>query len=319
MSTTTRMMMKRLVTKPVITITTSTRNSTHPPPTLQHIIADYAGSTAGPYGIETRLAMQQSLRKYGVHLSMEEISRLGTGMSKRDHLRATLRHAGKGDDATILDKLYETYIDTQWQLLVTTPWYMNPIPGVRKAFNEFRRGGRGRWITVDTGYPASIANLYRTHLEKHGVWFNAQVASDEVVRGRPDPESIDRLQRMHSIAQVGAYHNIGTAVLKCDDTLPGLQAGLEAKQMAWTCGLYGMSDSLAIDKPVAHYTREELRLRRLQLIQAYTGHGVHYAIFSLRDLNQVVKDINQRLQNGEAPFSPTPQKTRVFWQESDHV
>jgi phosphonoacetaldehyde hydrolase len=90
------------------------------------------------------------------------------------------------------------------------------------------------------------------------------------------------------------------ACVKVDDTIPGIEAGLNAGM--WSIGVVktgneiGLSES-EIEALPPPEREQRLRRGRQRMLQS----GAHYVIDGVADLIEVVDEIETRLQRGERP------------------
>jgi phosphonoacetaldehyde hydrolase len=92
------------------------------------------------------------------------------------------------------------------------------------------------------------------------------------------------------------------AVVKVDDTLPGIGEGLHAGM--WTVGVARTGNELGLDEAeAAALPADELAARLAAARARFAGAGAHYVINSVADLLPVIDDIERRLAAGETPLS----------------
>ena len=104
--------------------------------------------------------------------------------------------------------------------------YSELIPGALEAIGEMRR--RGIKIGSTTGYLAEMMDINRKDAARQGYEPDSTVCASDVPAGRPYPYMC--LQNMINL-QVWPV----SACVKVDDTVPGVEEGLNAGM--WTVGL----------------------------------------------------------------------------------
>jgi phosphonoacetaldehyde hydrolase len=90
------------------------------------------------------------------------------------------------------------------------------------------------------------------------------------------------------------------ALVKIDDTLPGIEEGLNANM--WTIGLAKTGNEIGLnDSEIQKLSAEDLQPK---LDRAYTRMaqcGAHYVVDGIWNVPAVLDDINARLARGERP------------------
>jgi phosphonatase-like hydrolase len=116
------------------------------------------------------------------------------------------------------------------------------IPGTSELFRELRR--LGIRVTLDTGFDRPIADAIIHRLGWHSGLVDDSVTSDEVVRGRPDPEMIRVLMERSGIEDASLVGKVGDSI---SDIEQGINAG---------CGFVGAISGhrtrLMLDDPRVH-------------------------------------------------------------------
>ena len=132
---------------------------------------------------------------------------------------------------------------------------------------------------------------------KQGYKPDYSVAGDEVENNmgfRPAPFMIYK-----NLVNLGVYPI--SSVVKIDDTVSGVGEGLNAG--CWSVGVCGLSNYTNIDTQEQwdnmslSEQKERVDTSRNKLLTS----GAHYVIDSIKELPQVVEDINIRLANGDKP------------------
>ncbi len=263
------------------------------------LILDWSGTTADAYVIAPAIVFVEAFAKHGVDLSMRE-ARGPMGLRKDLHIAALMEEPairnrwkkvhGCEPSPSDVDAVYADFVPMQLNCLER---YAELLPGVAEVTQRFQKAGIK--IGTSTGFVRSMVDILKAAAAKQGYQPDVTVAGDEVVNGaRPKPFMI--------------YHNLDLldvhpiqSVIKVDDTVSGVEEGLEAG--CWTVGIAGYSNYLNIN---ALDEREAMSdadyARRLgyarQLLQQS---GAHYVINEFTELLSVVEDVNERLARGEKP------------------
>lgn len=264
---------------------------------LQGIILDWAGTTID-YGSQApAMVFVEVFQRQGVGITLEEAHR-PMGKAKWDHILDITHMAavaqrwqavhGRLPVKEDVDAMYEAFIPLQVKALVD---YAFLIPGTKEAVAEFRQ--RGLKVGSNTGYNREMVNLLLAAAAKQDYIPNSTVCADDVPAGRPAP-----WMALQNAREMGVYPM--EAVVKVDDTLPGLEAGLNAGM--WTIGVAKTGNELGLNKSEV----DQLPVKTLQTLlkQAYQRMyraGVHYVVDGIWDVPVVLDDINRRLAKGERP------------------
>ncbi|MFB6227580.1 MAG: HAD-IA family hydrolase [Halobacteriales archaeon] len=222
------------------------------------------------------IALDETLQDWGIDLSWEQI-REPMGLYKKDHLRELLtteearrqfeaahgREWREGD----LEEMFASFSELQTEVIVREE-LARPIRGARETIETLR--GYGKLISNTTGYTENAAEaLYAKLVEDHGISFDFKTHSDAVPAGRPGPWMIQQGMRELSIQETDA-------VIKVGDTTKDIEAGLNAG--VWTVGVYSTGND----------GFDHLR-----------DAGADYLIPSIRELPEVVWEVENRMARGE--------------------
>jgi len=90
------------------------------------------------------------------------------------------------------------------------------------------------------------------------------------------------------------------ALVKVDDTLPGVEEGLNAGM--WTIGLAKTGNEIGLDeKEIAALPKDVLERKLQAAYQRMAQIGSHYVVDSIADVPHVLDLINERMKRGERP------------------
>jgi phosphonoacetaldehyde hydrolase len=90
------------------------------------------------------------------------------------------------------------------------------------------------------------------------------------------------------------------ACVKVDDTLPGIEEGLNAGM--WTIGLAKTGNEIGLNGPeIEGLPPGELAAKLARAYRRFAHVGSHYVVDGIWDVPAVLDDINARLARGERP------------------
>jgi phosphonoacetaldehyde hydrolase len=264
---------------------------------IQAVLLDWAGTTMDFGCIAPAVVFVEVFRRAGVPISMEE-ARAPMGAHKRVHIQKItqqpgvrerwIRKHGRPPTEKDVDRMFADFIPLQVRCLSD---YSELIPGALKAVREMRR--RGYKIGSTTGYTTEMMAVNLKDARRQGYVPDSTVCASDVPAGRPYPYMC--LQNVINL-QVSPVE----ACVKADDTLPGIEEGLNAGM--WTIGLAISGNEVGL--PLAEWKklpRKEQEARRETAHKRMQQAGAHYVIDTIADIVPVLDDIEARLQAGDKP------------------
>jgi len=267
--------------------------------TLQAAILDWSGTCADNYVIAPAAAFVEVFEKHKVPITMAE-ARGPMGLRKDLHIKALTempairdrwtRTHGKAPTQANVDAMFADFVPMQLKCL---PLYTGLIPGTVEAVNTLRRD-HGLLIGNTTGFQRVMVDVLLAAAKKQGYVPDVSVAGDEVHQPRPWPNMLWRNLQLLNVKPVHA-------VVKVDDTVGGVQEGLNAG--TWAVGLYETSNYMDIDSLEHRAAMSPAEFARRAAIskKILEATGAHYVIPDIRSLPSVVVDINRRLMAGDRP------------------
>ncbi len=264
---------------------------------IKAVILDWAGTTMDFGCMAPAVVFVEVYRRKQVPITMEE-ARAPMGAHKKVHIKKISEidsvrrrwretHNRLPDDSDV-DAMFADFVPLQLKCLSD---YSKLIPGTLDAVKECRK--RGYKIGSTTGYLPEMMEINRKDAEKQGYVPDATVSAGQVPAGRPYPFMC--LKNMIDL-QVSPV----SACVKVDDTIPGVEEGLNAGM--WTVGfaVSGNEVGLPLDEwkmlPEAEKAaRRERAYRRMETC------GAHYVVDDITGLIPCLDDIERRLKNGEKP------------------
>jgi phosphonoacetaldehyde hydrolase len=267
---------------------------------LAAVVFDWAGTmvdfgSRAPMGVFVK-----AYAEFGVDITVAE-ARGPMGLAKRDHIAALMalpriaaawaaRHGHAPGDADI-DRVYDVFVPMNVAVVAD---FCDVIPGAVDTVRALRR--RGLKIGSTTGYTRQIMAQVLPRAAAAGYEPDNLVCAGDLPQGRPTPLMIYR-----TMADLGVYPP--SAIVKVDDTPPGIEEGLAAG--TWTVGVAasGNEVGLGLDEWRA-LSDAERRSRAERAGDVLRRCGAHYLIDTVADLLPVIEQIENRMAAGERPPQP---------------
>lgn len=271
-----------------------TRTYTGP---IEAVILDWAGTTMDFGCVAPAVVFVQVFEREGVPITVEE-ARVPMGAHKRTHIqriteleavrRRWIEARGKAPTDADIDRMFEAFVPLQLECLSQ---YSELIPGTLEAVAELR--ARGCKIGSTTGYNREMMDINQRDATAQGYTPDATFCATDVPAGRPYPY----MCLSNAIALgVTTVH----ACVKVDDTLPGIDEGLNAAM--WTVGLACSGNEVGLSLPqwqaLESGDRQRLRTRAYDRMRSA---GAHYVVDTIADLVPCIDAIQARIARGETP------------------
>lgn len=266
---------------------------------LEAVIFDWAGTMVdfGSFA-PTQIFVDAFKSAFDVELTLEE-ARGPMGLGKWQHIAALGQHPliarrwfekfGRSMSDDDVRHVYETFIPLQVERVGL---HSRLIPGALETVQALR--GKGIKIASTTGYPRQVMIELIRLANEQGYHPDCTVCADDLPAGsRPGPwMALDCVQQLQ-------IHAVGHCV-KVDDTLPGIEEGLNAGM--WTVGLAlsGSPAGLTLEEFIGA-SKEQKDTIRSQVETTFKRSGSHYVIDTVADLMPVIQHIEQRILNGQRP------------------
>jgi phosphonoacetaldehyde hydrolase len=264
---------------------------------IKAILLDWAGTTVDYGCYAPAVVFIEVYRRKGVPIMMDE-ARAPMGAHKKVHIRkisqiesvkerwqATYHRPPNEDD---VEAMFQDFVPLQLACLAN---YADLIPGTLEAIAKFRQ--RGLKIGSTTGYTREMMDILLAEAKTRGYEPDSTVCAADVPAGRPSPYMV--LQNMINL-QVYPPE----AVVKVDDTLPGIEEGLNAGM--WSIGLAKTGNEIGLNEKELGQLDPPVYQSKLE--RAYTRmaqSGAHYVVDGIWDLDPLIDEINERLKRGERP------------------
>jgi phosphonoacetaldehyde hydrolase len=264
---------------------------------LKAILLDWAGTTMDYGCYAPAVVFIEVYKRQGVPISIEE-ARAPMGAHKKVHIRKISQNEavaerwqeahGRKPNEDDVRAMFEEFIPLQLACLTD---YADLIPGTVEAVADFRR--RGLKIGSTTGYMREMMDILLVEAKKRGYEPDASVCASEVPAGRPEPWMC-----VQNAMNLGIYPF--ESMVKVDDTLPGIDEGLNAGM--WTIGLAKTGNEIGLNEAEINALDPDILARRLDSAKERMWHsGAHYVVDGIWDVPPLLDDINARLARGERP------------------
>ena len=239
-------------------------------PRVRAVIGDWSGTFIDKYSDAPALAIQKAFQLYNMGIELQYVKE-PMGMSKVDHIKYLLFKHGDSkyyEDKDTFEQFIELLLDAykKMQKTIITS-HCELLPDVLNTLHRLQK--QDIKIGLTTGFPKVITDIIVADTQKQGLYLNAHVATDEVLKGRPYPDGIERNMELLNIKN---KHE----VVKIDDSETGIQEGINAG--VWTIGLSKYSVTSDINPSISKQI----------LLKA----GADYVVDTVQDIPKVINEIN---------------------------
>jgi phosphonoacetaldehyde hydrolase len=233
----------------------------------------------------------------GVPISVAE-ARAPMGAHKRDHIAAICKQEevrkrwwdqhGAYPDPNDVERMFQAFIPTQIKIL---PNYSKLIPGTIKTVYQLQDWNLK--IGSTTGFTRPMMELLLEEADKQRYKPDSSVAATDVPKGRPYPFMC--LQNAINL-QVSSVQSC----VKVDDTIPGIEEGLNAGM--WTVGLSASGNEVGLSLEDFLALSELERIDRVRKANKRMFEAdAHYVVETIADLPPIIEEIEERMSAGARP------------------
>jgi len=264
---------------------------------VQAVLLDWAGTTMDFGCMAPAVVFVQVFERKGVPITMEE-ARAPMGAHKKVHIqsitqldpvRRRWREAhDRLPDENDVAAMFEDFVPLQLECLSS---YSELIPGTLDAVAALRK--RGIKIGSTTGYTTEMTAINLRDAERQGYRPDSTVSASEMPAGRPYP-----FMCLQNAINLGV--DCVQACVKVDDTIPGVEEGLNAGMWSVGLAISGNEVGLSLDDWQA-LAEDERRIRRERAYRRMLQSGAHYVVDTIADLMPCIDDIEARIRRGERP------------------
>jgi phosphonoacetaldehyde hydrolase len=264
---------------------------------IEAVLLDWAGTTMDFGCMAPAVVFVEVFKRKDVPITIEE-ARAPMGAHKRVHIqriteldsvrRRWQEAHGRGPNDDDVSAMFAEFVPLQLECLST---YSALIPGTLEAVAMLR--SRGIKIGSTTGYLTDMMQINFKDAKRQGYEPDATVCASDVPGGRPLPYMC-----LQNVIKLGV--STVQACVKIDDTIPGVEEGLNAGM--WTIGLAvsGNEVGMMLDQWRA-LPEAEKRAKRNRAHTRMWQCGAHYVVDSIAEIMPCIDDIQARIRRGEAP------------------
>jgi phosphonoacetaldehyde hydrolase len=264
---------------------------------IEAVLLDWAGTTMDFGCMAPARVFVEVFKRKQVPITIEE-ARAPMGAHKRVHIQRiteldSVRQRwqeihGRPPDDDDVSAMFAEFVPLQLACLST---YSALIPGTLEVVAELRL--RGIKIGSTTGYLAEMMKINQAEAKHQGYEPDATVCAGDVPAGRPYPYMC-----LQNVIRLGV--SAVQACVKIDDTVPGVEEGLNAGMWAIGLAVSGNGVGMALDEwralpAAAQQAKRERAYTRLQQC------GAHCVVDSIADILPCIEDIQTRIRRGETP------------------
>ena len=266
--------------------------------TIQAVVFDWAGTIVDFGSLAPMGAFVRLFANHGVTTSIAQ-ARVPMGLPKLAHIQAmgampeiaTQWQAAKGHafnsaDAQALLQEFEP------MSAASAMEHSDFIPGFLDTYALLQARGIG--VATTTGYTRKIMTPLIAKAAAAGFAPARVICCDDVAQSRPSPLG------MQECMQTLGLTDKSSSVVKVDDTVPGLQEGLNAG--CWTVGVAASGNALGWSWDQWVQASEDEREHALpDAYRTLRDAGAHEVIDSVADLPKALAAIEARIARGEQP------------------
>ena len=251
-------------------------------------VFDWAGTIVDFGSFAPMGVFVKAFAEFGIEVSIKQ-ARAPMGAPKWDHIRAMMddpeiaaqwqaKYGAAPSDADV-DKVYEIFVPMNEKVAAD---YADLVPGAKDAVDELR--AMGLKIGSTTGYTRSIMEHVLPVAAAQGYEPDNLVCSDDLPEGRPGP-----LGMYKCMVDLVAYPP--AAIVKVDDTAPGIGEGVAAGCVTVGVALSGNAVGLTPDE-LAALSPEDIAPLRAKATKILKDAGADYVIDTVADLPALLRKLD---------------------------
>lgn len=186
--------------------------------TTELIVFDIAGTTLQDKEDNVASAFSKALQKSGFDLGITDIKWI-MGFKKREAIKMLLVKENLPADDVVINKIHDTFVHEINQHYKTAS--IREIAGISSLFKKLKK--KGIKIALNTGFSRSTTDIIIKRLGwMDNNLIDGSVASDEVDKGRPEPDMIQELRNRFHVSEPAHIIKVGDTP---SDLLEGKNAG----------------------------------------------------------------------------------------------
>jgi len=253
------------------------------------VVFDWAGTMIDFGSFAPMGVFVEAFRRFGVEATIAE-ARAPMGSPKRAHIKAMLMAPrlsaewagvhGAAPTEDDIDRIYKVFVPMNEEVVAE---HGNLVPGAAAMIADLR--ARGLKIGSTTGYTRSIMERVFPVATAQGYTPDNCVCADDLPEGRPGP-----LQMYQTFIDLRAYPP--SAVIKVDDTEPGIAEGIAAGCVTVGVALSGNHAGLT-PEDLAALSAPEVDALRARAGSALREAGAHHIIDTVADLPALIDSLER--------------------------
>lgn len=253
------------------------------------VVFDWAGTMIDFGSFAPMGVFVEAFRTFGLEATIAE-ARAPMGAPKRAHIKAMLmaprlssewaRVHGSAPSEADIDRIYAVFVPMNEEVVAD---YATLVPGAAAMIADLR--ARGLKIGSTTGYTRSIMERVFPLARAQGYAPDNCVCADDLPEGRPGP-----LQMYQTFVDLAVYPP--SAVLKVDDTEPGIAEGVAAGCVTVGVALSGNHVGLTPEE-LAALPEAKIAALRDHASAALRAAGADHVIDTVADLPALIDQLEK--------------------------
>ncbi|KGJ05650.1 phosphonoacetaldehyde hydrolase [Paracoccus halophilus] len=251
------------------------------------VVFDWAGTMIDFGSFAPMGVFVKAFAQFDIEVTIAD-ARKPMGASKWDHINAMMNEPhiaaqwrdkhGAAPSSADVDRVYEVFVPMNEEVVTD---FATLVPGALETVDYLR--GKGIRIGSTTGYTRSIMERVLPIAARQGYAPDNLVCADDVAEGRPGP-----LGMYKCFVDLAVYPP--QAVLKVDDTVPGIGEGVAAGCVTVGLALSGNEAGMTPEELAAldDAARDELRQRATRILK---DAGADHVIDTVADLPALMERI----------------------------
>jgi phosphonoacetaldehyde hydrolase len=252
------------------------------------VVFDWAGTMVDFGSFAPMSVFVKAFAQFGIEATIEQ-ARGPMGAPKWDHIRAMMdmpdiaaqweaEYGAAPSDADV-DKVYEIFVPMNEKVAAD---HADLVPGGKAAVDELR--AMGLKIGSTTGYTRSIMENVLPVAAAQGYVPDNLVCSDDLPEGRPGP-----LGMYKCMVDLVVYPP--AAIIKVDDTAPGIKEGVAAGCVTVGVAMSGNAVGKTPEE-LAQMSGDEIAALRAHATKILKDAGADHVIDSVADLPALVRALS---------------------------
>ena len=258
---------------------------------VEAIVFDLAGTLIDFGSLAPSQVLIELFDRFGIKITRKQA--IGPmGIEKRAHIKALLttrkinsqwrkKFKSKPTDKDI-DKLFKLFNPELKKIIKKHSKF---ISGSKKTL-DFIKNKKIK-IGINTGYSEEILKMILPELKKQKFIPDVSYSSSNTKIGRPSAEIIYKIFSDLNITK-------GSNCIKIDDTIPGLQEGLNAGM--WVVGVIFSGNEFGKNEYEFNKLtyKEKLKFKK-KISHKFKKIGVHYVIDTIKDLPKIIERVENKI------------------------